>query len=101
MRPTIQEAKDLQARLDLRETHVIWLGEEGFTMAHTDTERATISLEECDLHCWLVENGLPDEVSELGWYTAIPHQADAYSESFRGGACPWDFEPIRESDDPV
>lgn len=94
MRPSIEEAKDLQDRLKLRETHVIWLDEEGFTIAHTDIERATIPLEFCELHCWLVENGLPDEIDEPGWYIAMPHESDAYSESFRGGACPWDFEPI-------
>lgn len=96
MRPTIQEAKDLQARLELRETHVLWLGEEGFTMAHTDTERATIALEECPLHCWLVEWGLPDEITELGWYTARRREHDPTSESFRSGSCPWTFEPVDE-----
>lgn len=93
MRPTIQEAKDLQARLKLRETHVLWLDHEGFTIAHTDIERATIPLEFCDLHCWLVEFGRP-EVPEDGWYIATLHENDPYSESFRGDACPWDFERI-------
>ena len=37
--PTIELAKEIQKSLDLYDTHVVWLGETGFTIAHTDEER--------------------------------------------------------------
>jgi hypothetical protein len=92
--PTIEEAKALQARLNLEDVHVVWLDDLGFVIAHTDEERATIDLQDCGLHLWLEENGMPDELED-GWYIARRHMADGYSESYRsatGGL--YDFERL-------
>jgi hypothetical protein len=88
--PTIPEIKSLQRRLDMRDTHIVWIGPSRFVIAHTDEERATIDLEDCELHAWL--HGLGGPPTAYGYYTALRHEPDAYSESYR--ADPWDLCPL-------
>lgn len=87
--PTIEDLKRLQREKGIAE-HVVFIGPRGFVLAHTDEERATIDLEDCALHGWLVEGDGPP--CEVGYYTAVPHEPDAYSEPY--GAAPWDFDPL-------
>jgi hypothetical protein len=50
-RPTIEDVRELQSRIGRRDRHVIWFDEDGFVIAHTDEERASLAhLEECELH---------------------------------------------------
>jgi hypothetical protein len=88
--PTIESVKALQLNLGLPEVHVVWLGESTFVIAHTEEERATIPLEQCTLHQWLLD--IDNAPHEPGYYRAYPHMADPDSESY--GADPWDFEPL-------
>src|SRR5258708_38484332 len=74
MRPSIEDAKRLQGSLDLRDTHLVWLDESGFTIAHTDHERHMAGrgqmwrLDDCDLYDWL--QGVDERpVDANGWYT--------------------------------
>lgn len=93
-RPTIDDVKALQAKLGVPD-HVVWSDEQGFVIAHTDEERATIDLHDCPLHQWLTGLGGPPEAMDLpGYYLAAPHRPDAYSEDY--GRDPWDFWPIGE-----
>ncbi len=90
--PTIEDLKALQRERGLLEMHVVWIGPSHFVLAHTDEERASIDLEECDLHLWLADlSGAPKDV---GYYVAHLHQADAYSEPY--GAPRWDLDPLFE-----
>ena len=97
-RMTVPEIVALQKRLGLTD-HVVELDAEGFTMAHTDAEREAVasrswqSLEDCELHNWLIDYGPPENV-EPGLYTAVRRQHDPTSQSFRSGAGPYDFVPI-------
>lgn len=93
--PTIEEAKALQSRLELKDVHVVWLDSLGFVIAHTDEERATIDLYDCPLHLWLAENGSPMELDD-GWYVARRHVNDPTSESFRSDAGPYDFQALSD-----
>jgi hypothetical protein len=87
---SIDELKAWQCGAGLCDVHVVHLGLNGFTLAHTDTERASSEpLESCELHEWLTSLG--DPPVEPGIYVAIRHEPDAYSEPY--GADPWDFEP--------
>lgn len=88
--PTIEDLKALQARLDLRSMHVCWLGDTTFVIAHTDEERASIPLEDCELHQWLLDQDVAP--MPVGYYRTFPRDSDADSESY--GACPWDFLPL-------
>lgn len=88
--PTIADLKAIQRRLDLLDEHVVWIGPTWFVIAHTDTERATMDLEDCDLHAWL--HGLDGPPCERGYYTAVPHEWDAYSEPYPVDR--WDFHPL-------
>lgn len=89
---TIEELKAVQREADLCDVHVVDVGPDGFTLAHTDEERASGEpLEACELHRWLSEecDGPPEDP---GIYVAFPHEPDAYSEPY--GAAPWDLEPL-------
>ena len=72
-RPSIDDVRDLQRSLGLLDTHIIYLDEEGFVIAHTDVERLHKSrtpLEECPLHkkasAWTYSPLGP------GYFTATP-----------------------------
>lgn len=87
----IDACKKIQREQGLLDTHVVSLDERGFTIAHTDDERAKLpDLEQCALHKWLRSEG-PPEVGP-GLYTASTHEPDGYSESYRSD--PWTFEPL-------
>jgi hypothetical protein len=71
---TIEDAKQVQADLGLRDVHVAYFNPAaGFVLAHTDAERALQALSplaECDIHQWLGQ-GYRDLVCclpEAGWY---------------------------------
>lgn len=88
---SIDALKAEQARLGLTHVHLVHLAEEGFTIAHTDEERAAAEpLEDCDLHRWL--HGLDGPPADLGIWVAVPHVPDALQEPY--GADPWSFEPV-------
>jgi hypothetical protein len=72
-RPSIEDAKWLQRTLELGHTHLVWLDEGGFVIAHTDDERRKaetrpLYLETCPLHWWLTYS-TERPVSATGWYT--------------------------------
>jgi len=69
--PSIDDVKALQARIGKRDYHIVWLGEQGFVIAHTDEERATIDLETCPLHQRLMAADEPP-VDEPGYYMYLP-----------------------------
>ena len=72
--------KLLQRRLNLLDVHLCYVGESRFVIAHTDDERATIDLEDCELHGWLKDQDGPPE--HVGYYIVTPHEVDAYSEPY-------------------
>lgn len=72
-------AKAIQREQRLGDAHVAWIGRDGFALAHTDEERATIDLEDCPLHEWL--NGQIDQPYDEGYYMVTPGD-------------PWDFVVI-------
>jgi hypothetical protein len=81
---------ELQERLGLKDTHLVELAPNGFSIAHTDEEREELDdLVDCPLHYWL-SSGKPEQ--ELGIYIVrnapksplLPDYAD-----------PWEFEPIQ------
>lgn len=59
---TLEDLIALQAKLGLTDVHLVWIGETGFAIAHTDAERklASSPLEDCSLHQELLSlNGPP------------------------------------------
>lgn len=94
----IDSLKNVQHFMEKRDVHLVDFDQHGFTIAHTDEERAEAEgggapLDECPLHNALLDSdgyGVP----ENGIYAATRHQPDAVSESYRGGAIGWDFEPV-------
>lgn len=86
---SIEELKAEQARLGLGNVHLVHVGPAGFTIAHTNAERATGEpLVDCELHRWL--HGLGGPPVEPGVWVAVPHVPDALQEPY--GSDPWDFE---------
>lgn len=87
-KPDIETVKAIQKRNNLGHVHVVWLGKDGFVLAHTDEERATLgmTLEHCRVHKYLSE--LSGNPRQLGYCIVVPHEVDAYSESY----------PVREFD---
>lgn len=55
----ISELREVQTRWRLQAVHLVWLGPNSFTIAHTDAERRNFGsmgwedLEDCPLHQWL------------------------------------------------
>lgn len=91
---SIEALKAIQADRELRDVHLLHIAERGFTMAHTDRERAQRddggpTLEECDLHVWMSECAGPPE--EPGIYVIERHHGDPVSESYRPDGCPFDI----------
>ena len=92
MRPTIEDAKRLQRSLDLGSIHLVYFGEDGFTIAHTDYERhraecmkyasesvSSVLAQTCDMHKLLVDmEECP--VDQVGWYKGFstPKQYEFY-----------------------
>lgn len=75
--------------------HTLILGDGGrFSLQHPLRERVDGELHDCELHRWLVENAAP---VEPGRYRVSRHQPDAYSESYRPGEGPWDWEPLADN----
>ncbi len=75
--PTIALAKEIQADLELQIFHLIWIGEDGFTIAHTDKERNSgMNLEDCEVHISAQDWG--DLQWETGWYIVYGYFADHY-----------------------
>jgi hypothetical protein len=94
-RPAISEIVALQQRLNMADTHIVWLDDSGFTLAHTDEERATIDLEDCGLHLWLMEHGKPSECQENDRFWAVrEREIDGYSTTFRSDAGPYVFKAL-------
>jgi hypothetical protein len=92
--PTIERLKTVQAQLGMTDTHLCWLGERTFVLAHTDEERATIDLEDCELHQWLIDCTAAPAVA--GYYSVEPHIPDLDSEPY--GVAPWQFLSMSRMD---
>lgn len=88
---SIDAVKAAQARLGLAHVHLVFLAEHGFTIAHTDEERAVgAPLEDCKLHRWL--HSLAGPPADVGLWVAVPHIPDALQEPYHSP--PWDLEPV-------
>lgn len=74
----ITELKALQSRLNLGGVHLVWLGQHSFAIAHTDEERATGDLGDCELHEWLTDCYKPP--FDPGYYIVTPHELDSFNE---------------------
>lgn len=94
--PTITELKALQERLGRLDAHVAYIGETGFTVAHTQEERdGEFELEECPLHYWLSNANRPP--FPPGYYIVTGHfdmRAQPDPEADTG----WNFTAIEPSD---
>lgn len=93
----VEELKAWQRVRGLGEVHLLSIEAGGFTLAHTDEERAASEaagppLMDCPLHQWLTSLGEPPVGPGLYIATRTPH--DPVSDSFRGDACEWDFQPM-------
>lgn len=65
---TLEDLIDLQAERDIKDIHLVYIGDDGFRIAHTDSERASeTSLWECGLHEYLC--GLDEALVEPGVYS--------------------------------
>lgn len=70
--PTIQEVKELQAKYNIKHVHLVYLGFEGFVIAHTDEERAALEdLESCELHRFLAREFHPSVIYSLNRYFCV------------------------------
>lgn len=71
--PTPQELCLLQSALGMQGTHLVFLGADAFTIAHTDAERASVQagtmrgLVSCSLHLKLLER---EDAAAAGLYAA-------------------------------
>ncbi len=74
----IDKLKAIQRRLNLGGVHLVWLGEHGFAIAHTDEERATIDLHDCELHKRL-GRAAPEGT---GYYIVTPNPDGGYGFDF-------------------
>ncbi len=100
MRRTIEELRELQSEKGLRHIHLVDFDDDGFTLAHTDAERAAAAdggapLDQCAIHRWLAECG---DGGERGVHVFRVRKPDAVSESYRGDAGPWELVPIERAD---
>ena len=98
---SIEALKAIQAERGLQDVHLLHIAERGFTMAHTDRERAKRdsggpALEECAFHRWMSECAGPPE--EPGVYVIERHQPDPVRESYRPDGCPFDIVDRLEVD---
>jgi Family of unknown function (DUF6085) len=72
--------------------HVVEFSEQGFVVEHPLAERINHTMASCQLMIDLA--ALPAmPVDKPGRYLATKHQPDGYSESYRGDAIGWDFDP--------
>lgn len=94
--PTIDDLKAMQAQLDLRDIHLCWIGPDTFVIAHTDEERASIPLDECDLHHWLADHS--EAPADQGYYRVVPHELDVDME-WRSILGPWSLIPQSVAED--
>lgn len=71
---TIEELVDWQSRALVGDEHVVHIGEEKWTVAHTDDERAEGfgALIECPINDWLEEFKTPP--APMGIYLAFPDE---------------------------
>ena len=81
-----------QSEHGLNGIHVVTVGESGFHLAHTDTERIEHrNTSECPVHRWLTEHDKAP--APVGLYMVVPHVVDAHSEPYP--VAEYDLEPIR------
>lgn len=58
---TIEQLKHIQIEKGMLARHIVWVGEQGYAIAHEQAERdavdrgALFSLFDCDIHKWLEE----------------------------------------------
>lgn len=96
---TLDDVIAYQREHDLGDVHVVYFSATGFHCAHTESERVQArsggpALEDCPLHVWMADNLGGPPPSGVGLYMAYRHEPDAYSESYRGDAGPWDFDKL-------
>ncbi len=95
----IEELKALQLQRGLQDVHLVHLAADGFTIAHTDDERASDTpLTDCDLHRWLHGLSEPPQVDELGVWVAVPTPPDSLQQDYDHD--PWTFELLDDYANP-
>lgn len=70
-RPTTEDMKAIQAKAGRPGYHFAYFDKDGFVMAHTDEERATIPLDTCGLHC-AIRDADEMPVRAPGYYMYLP-----------------------------
>lgn len=91
MRLSVADLCEAQRDRGLTDVHLVSTDNAGFSVAHTDEERASgLPLAECPLHAWLVTHDVPPV--ESGTYVVTAHEPDQYSEPYR--VTPWEFNPV-------
>lgn len=74
---TIEELVQFQAERGHGADHLVWLGEQKFTIAHTDEERAEglETMMDCPLNDWMESwGGPPEEPDNI--YIVVPYEDD-------------------------
>lgn len=66
---SIEAVVDAQRDLGDTDTHLVHIGREGYTIAHTDDERASIDLHDCPLGEWLEKQDGPPVTPGFYWVT--------------------------------
>lgn len=73
----IEELIRFQAECGRQDDHLVWIGEQRFTIAHTDEERAEgfDAIIDCPLNDWMESwGGPPEEPGKV--YIAVPYEDD-------------------------
>lgn len=75
---TIEDLMNLQASINSGHVHIVYIGEKGWTIAHTDDERAEgfDVLLDCDLNDWL--EGFETQPVPTGIYAALEEEWDGW-----------------------
>ena len=86
MSVTIEDAIEYQAKIDSGHVHVVWIGPDGWVVAHTDDEReeGLEVMTDCDLNDWL--DSFTSQPEPTGWYVALEEDWDG-----------WELIPVDQS----
>jgi hypothetical protein len=88
----LKELIAFQREMGMVNVHLVLLRDDGFDLAHTDEERATLpDLQDCPVHRWLWSLAGPPV--EPGRYK-IKKLPSSASVSFRSDALPYELEKV-------
>jgi hypothetical protein len=107
-RPSIEDLKQIQKSIKLLESHIVYLDEQGFVIAHTDEERhyAAVMREGleniCELHQSLARAESLERIDadasgnrlEAGYYVVEQISADEFHNGPLLSPVRWKFLPI-------